>query len=739
MNIHKKVLSMEDKRKIVLQEFDNLIKSSKRLQKPKSLEKVKKAFHFADNAHKGQFRKTGQKMPYIIHPISVAKIIATEMGFGSTTVAAALLHDVAEDTDYTIENIRKVFGNDIAFIVNGLTKITHVFNPKRTEQAETFINLILKMSKDKRIAFIKIADRLHNLRTMDGIKESSQMIKTAESLDVYAPLAHQLGLFEIKKEIEDISFRLRENGAYLRIKKLVEDNKESQEKTFQLLSNPISKELKKNNYDFKIEPITKSLYRTWEIIKHKKIELNEIHNFLTVRIIFKPEGETSEKQQCYALYAILTDLFVVESNKLIDKITTPKKNGFEALISSVMLGGEWAEVQIMTERMNEIAKRGYAKNHDNKHLENIEKWGRSLTKIFDNKELTNQEIIEIVKPQDNEIHVFTPKGDLITLPKGATALDFAFRIHTYLGLKFVAAQINKRTVGYDFKLSNAEQVKIISSSSINPQKEWENALVCSRNKAELKRYFSKEKKKIIKEGKVIFNYIIAELETKKIEISKYINHFNCKNKEDFFYRIGTKTIMSANIKQALVNKQNSIGKIFEYLFVKKDIQNIETKKTEKNNIIFDPKKTFLIDDIDKISLSQCCSPIPGNPSIVHHTSDSKFIIHRRNCIHARELNSSDRKKTAVVKWGTLVENVFKIKIKFSGIDKKGLLIEILQIISKEMDINMTKLFAKTTKNIFKGTIELEVKNADNLQKIINEIRKIKEIIKVHRYQTNFKL
>ncbi len=720
-------LTYEEKRKIVHKEFDDLLKSTKRLKKPESLAKVQKAFNFADKAHEGQFRRTGDRLPFITHPLAVAKIVAAEMGFGSTTIAAAILHDVVEDTEYTIENIRTNFGNNIALIVDGMTKITHVFNPKRTKQAATFINLILKISEDKRIAFVKIADRLHNLRTMDGITESSQMIKTGESLDIYAPLAHQLGLFDIRKEIEDISFRLREPEEYFKINEFVQDTEEEREKFFESLSAPISDILKRNNYKFTIKPVIKSLYQTWQIIKKKKIKFSEIHNFLSVRLIFKPNNSLSEKQQCYVLYALLTDLFAIKENEFKDWVTNPRSNGFEAIITKVLLEGEWAEVQIMTERMNQIAERGYAKSQENTHTKKLDKWIRSMGKNLKNENLTNQEILGLVRPEDNEIHVFTPKGDLITLPKGATTLDFAFRIHTDLGLHFVVAEVNRKTVSYDFKLNYADQVKIISSEKAKPQADWMDFLQCSRNKADLRKYFNKQRNKKIKKGKKIYEEIRNKLNLKKPMTSKLINHFRCKDKNDFYFKIRKQVILFEDIN-LFVNKKDGFKKKILSLFTS---ESEETKKVTAINE-FNSKEAFVCENIEDVIFAECCNPLSGDPSMVYRSPENEFIVHRKDCRIARELNSSDGKNTTVVKWSKLVKKEFRAKIKFNGVDRKGLLSEIMLIISEEMNINVAALVIRADKNVFRGTIELLVANADNLQNIINLIEKVKGIKKIYR-------
>jgi GTP pyrophosphokinase len=706
--------------------FDDLIKTSERLQKPESFQKVKYAFEFARKAHIKQFRKTGLKLPYILHPLAVAKIIAFEMGLGSTTVVAALLHDVVEDTEFTDEDIEREFGKEVLTIVQGVTKSEEIIVPGRSKQADTFRHFILKMSEDKRIAFVKIADRLHNLRTIDEMPENNKMIKTAESLEIYAPLAHQLGLFSIKKEIEDLSFKNRFPEEYNKIKQIVDINfPERQIKLNQILE-PLHKNLEKYNYNFHIDTITKSYYRTWKIITDKQIKFEDIYNYITIRIVINPSDNLPEKQQCFLVYSMLTDVFLVKDSKLKDWITHPKTNGFEAIITDVMFGGHWHEVQIMTDRMNQIAQRGYARNHDNIHLSNVKQWINSMGEILGKKNLSNDRILELIKPQDSEIYVITPKGDQIILKKGATVLDYAFTIHTDLGFHFVAAEVDKKTVSYDYILSTGEQIKILTDENSKPEKIWKKSLKIPKNQDILAGYFKKIKRNMISEGEIKFNYVIEKYKLKEDILAKFINVFRCKNKEEFYFRLSIGRIKDEDIAREITKLHGFTQRIFG-LFT--SAKKIEPQKLSE--IEFSPKAPFVIESLDNISLAVCCHPLEGDKAIVHK-KDSRFIIHRADCKKAKLLNSSEGQNTTNVVWQLAEISDFRAKIEITGLDRKGLLSDIIDIISSEMDINMKSLIIKSEKNLFIGIIELFIKNSASLNRLITKISNVKDVQKVYR-------
>ncbi len=725
--MEEKKLTYEEKRAIVLKQFNDFLKSSPTIQSKNSIKRIKKAFSLADEAHKKQFRKTGLELPYIVHPIAVAKIITNEMSFGTTTAVAALLHDVVEDSKgkYTVEDIEREFGKDVATIVDGVTKIMKGFDKTKTVQVETFKKFISSMAINRRTAYVKIADRLHNLRTMSGIGENSQMIKTAEAYDLYAPLAHLLGLFEIKQEIEDLSFKYRQTVEYNKTKNKAEKSSFERKEYYDSIKKEIQSKFPKNKFKFRIEITERSLYRAWKITKTRKISFNDIHNFNSVRIIIEPLKSYSEKQQCYSTFSYLTDIFPIRQLTFKDWITNPKSNGFQALITDVLYKGKWTEVQIMTERMNQVAKVGYATGYENPQVKNIYRWVKSIDAVLKNKNLSNEEVMELIKPQDREIFALSPSGEIIKMPKDSTALDFAFQIHSDLGIHFQGAEVNGKLVSYNYKLNNADHVKIIYSDTVEPQNEWLNALACPKSKNVLKNYLKKQKRNVIILGADLYIELTEKYKFADSEINKLITKFKCLNRNEFYYRIANETITEKEI----INFVRARRGVFSRMT---DLWTSE-KSTEKNKeTVFNPKEKFLIKDFKNITLAKCCRPVNGDVAIVYRKNPNRFIVHRNDCSNAKKLNSSDGKNTAKVQWELIEDSKFRAKIVLTGIDIQGLLSEILNLISKEHNINMTSLRINTDSNKFMGNIDLLVSNAENLNNLLKQIRKIKHIKKAYR-------
>ncbi len=719
-------MTYQEKRKIVIERFDDFIKTSPQLQNPKSLAIITKAFELADIVHLKQFRKTGQHLPYIVHPIAVAKIITTEMGLGTTTAAAALLHDVVEDSngEYTTEYIKKEFGEEIAGIVDGVTKILEGFDPNSTVQVETFKKFINNMSSDLRTAYVKIADRLHNLRTFEGISENSQMIKTAEAYDIYAPLAHLLGLFDIKKELEDLSFKYRMPFEYQRTKEKADKSLKERTEYLNEIAEKIKSDFPKNKFRFRIEITQRSLYRAWRITQTKKMSFNDIHNFNSVRIIITPMKSYSEKQQCYIAYSSLTDIFPARQHTFKDWISTPKSNGFQALIADVMYLGKWAEVQIMTERMHLISSKGFASDCKNEHLDNVSRWVRSVKEIINNKDLTKNEILELIRPQHREIYALTPQGEVVKLPKDATVLDFAFQIHSDLGLHFQGAEVNGKLVSFNFKLKNADQVKIITSDDIVVNSARIDALSSNSNKNLLRQHIRKEKRKKIKIGKTLFQKIDEKYKFNDLDLSKLKLKFHCENDEELYYRIANDTVNEVDIASFVKSRRRVLGLVTN-LWSSDKVAPI--KETE-----FNPKEKFVIKNLENIELGECCKPVAGDIAVIFRKNNHEFIVHRNECSNAKMLNSTDGKNTAKIFWDLTLETQFPTKIRFNGVDNTGLLAEVIDIISKNHNVNMTELKINVDKNAVFGIIEITVSDVKKLNSILKQIRKIKYIKKAYR-------
>jgi len=721
-----KKLTYQEKRKIVIERFDDFIKTSPQLQNPKSLKVITKAFELADAVHLKQFRKTGQHLPYIVHPIAVAKIITTEMGLGTTTAAAALLHDVVEDSDgeYTTEYIKSEFGEEISDIVDGVTKILEGFDPNSTVQVETFKKFINNMSSDLRTAYVKIADRLHNLRTFEGISENSQMIKTAEAYDIYAPLAHLLGLFDIKKELEDLSFMYRMPFEYQRTKEKADKSLEDRTKYLNEITEKIKSDLPKNKFHFRIEITQRSLYRAWRITQTKKMSFNEIHNFNSVRIIITPMKSYSEKQQCYIAYSSLTDIFPARQHTFKDWISTPKSNGFQALIADVMYLGKWAEVQIMTEKMHLISTKGFAPDCKNKHLDNVYRWVRSVKEIINNTDLTKNEILELIRPQHRELYALTPQGEVVKLPKDATVLDFAFQIHSDLGMHFQAAEVNEKLVSFDYKLENADQVKVITSDDVVADSSRIDALSSNSNKNLLRQHIRKEKKKKIKIGKKLFQKINGKFKFNDLDLSKLKVKFHCENDEELYYRLANNTVNEDDIASFVKSRRRVLGLVTNFWSSDKTEP---IKETE-----FNPKEKFVIKNLENIELAECCRPVAGDIAVIFRKNNHEFIVHRNECLNAKMLNSTDGKNTAKIFWDLTDQIEFPTKIRFNGVDNTGLLAEVIGIISKNHNVNMTELKINVDKNAVFGIIEITVSDVSKLNSILKQIRKIKYIKKAFR-------
>jgi len=721
-----KKLTYQEKRKIVTERFDDFIKSSPQLQNPKSIKIITKAFELADAAHLKQFRKTGQNLPYIVHPIAVAKIITTEMGLGTTTAAAALLHDVVEDSkgEYTVEYIKKEFGKDISDIVDGVTKILEGFDPNSTVQVETFKKFINNMSSDLRTAYVKIADRLHNLRTFEGISENSQMIKTAEAYDIYAPLAHLLGLFDIKKELEDLSFMYRMPFEYQRTKEKSEKFEEERLQYLNEITEKINSDFPKNKFKFRIEITQRSFYRAWRITQTKKMSFKDIHNFNSVRIIITPMKSYSEKQQCYIAYSSLTDIFPARLHTFKDWITTPKSNGFQALIADIMYKGKWAEVQIMTEKMHLISTKGFASDCKNRHLDNVSRWVRSVKEIINNKDLTKKEILELIRPQHREIFALTPDGEVIKLPKDATVLDFAFQIHSDLGLHFQAAEVNGKLVNFDYKLNNADQVKIIISDDVAADISRVEALSSNSNKNLLRQHIRKQNKKKITKGKNLFKKINEKHNLNELDLSKLKTKFHCENDDELYFRIANNTVTKDDIISIIKTRRSVLGLVTNLWSSDKTVP---VKETE-----FNPKEKFVVKNLENIELADCCKPVAGDIAIVFRKNNHEFIIHRNECSHAKMLNSTDGKNTAKIFWDLTEEIKFHSQIRFNGVDNTGLLAEVIDIISKNHHVNMTELKINVENNAVFGIIEITVSDVNKLNSILKQIRKIKYIKKAYR-------
>ncbi len=727
-----------EKQEVVEKRFESLIACKPAFSEPENYAKIEKAYRFASHIHRAQFRQAHPYLPYMVHPIAVAKIVALEMGYGVTMVQAALLHDTVEDAirvngvpEITIDDITKEFGKKVSFLVETVTKITYKKDSVLTEQVETFKHLIIAMSKDRRVAYLKIADRLHNLRTMWGMKESSKMVKTAETLDLYAPLAHLLGLFEIKQEIEDWSFRYREPLEFERIETAALAHKNKHQKQQAEAFKQLSSILDRTTESYKIYSITKSLYKAWRIMLKENMSFDRIHNFRSIRIVLDESDKYTDSQLCFMLYGTLSDNFHIRPRSMKNWISDPKSNGFRAIVTDVFLNGEWTELQIMTSKMHEIALRGYADNYDNSHQENIQIWVKETKAELQNPDLSNTEIMELLRPQEREIKVFTPNGEIKRLPKGATVLDYAFHIHSDLGLKFKAAEVNGKLVPYNHVLRDSDTVYIVTDDNVKPPAIWLKTLVCPKNKNVFRRYLGKQKRLIIEKGAEIYNSIDNPKKDKYL--NKILTNFKCKNKDKLFYKLGLGSVTKEEILKQLTWQNNLINRFDISIFTGNG--NDAKEKTNNDNevdIKFNYRGDFLISEVtDNMILADCCHPVRGDTAMVYKDG-KQFQIHRRDCRKALELNRAHKKLTAVVKWSETNFGSFGAMIRFEGKDRKNLLQDVINLFSEQMDINLSKLQIEAKDNLFIGTIGFSVKNKTDLDNLLSKLRKIKDIKKVYR-------
>ena len=696
------------------------------------------AYNYAYEAYKGLKRKTGEA--FIMHPIEVAKIVITEVRLGVNSVICALLHDVVEDNeDIELEDIEHHFGKEIASIVDGLTKITNVYDGQKNLQAETFRKLLLTIPKDIRVILIKLADRLHNMRTLHGISENRQIVKAGETLFVFAPLARKLGLNKIGRELEDLSFKFHLPDDYNKLQEIIKENEIKIEKNIENFRERMKPILKKSGIKYEIIGVRKSLYATWIKMQEKQIPFDEIHNFQTMRLIFDPKVRDSERMQCYRIYTYITEEFTPRRGSLQDMVQTPKANGFEAVIVDIMdYENNWKEVQILSRRMSDIAERGYSseKGNDKEKLSERDKWIQSISDQILNTENSALDLLNEFKLNlyTSEIFVFTPNGKIVKLPKGATVLDFAFHIHTNLGLSCIGAKVNKKLVNRTYVLNSADKVEILDSSSVIPEKQWLNHVVSARAKTRLKNYFNKENKDDIRSGELILKEVQSNLDfdTDQSSINSLTKYFDCKNKRELYNKIAKEVISKEEIAKGFrtINSTSIFDNLIPSIFKQKPVNKSATEKQE-----FSHKNPYLIseslDDGDYM-LATCCHPIPGDKSIAYKKSNNQIVIHQINCSNAIKIYAEEGKSTAKVKWGShsLTQHLCKVYLK--GFDRRNLVLDLTQIISSQLNVNMKSIHIDGSNGIYEGSIVLFVTNLNALNSLISKLRKIPGIKTVER-------
>lgn len=735
---------------LIQKEFDALIEGYLNSNHRKKTAIITKAFNFANSAHKGLKRRSGE--PYILHPLAVANIVLNEIGLGSTSICSALLHDVVEDTDYTVEDISNHFGPKIAQIVDGLTKISGgVFGEKASEQAENFRKLLLTMSEDIRVILIKIADRLHNMRTLGSMPPAKQYKIAGETEYIYAPLAHRLGLFRIKTELENLSFKYDHPETYHEIEQRLEVEKDALNKFFLEFSKPIFEKLESQGYTFELKKRIKSVYSIWNKMSTRNIPFEEVYDILALRIIFEPKEGVDEKVQCWMIYSAITAIYKPHPERIRDWVSTPKANGYEALHVTVMTpGGRWVEIQIRSRRMHEIAERGLAAHWKYKsgvdEESELDKWLTTIRELLENPEPNAIDFIDTFKLNlfASEIFVFTPKGDIKTIASGATALDFAFMLHSDIGYQSIAAKINHKLVPLNTKLSSGDQVEILTSKKQSPQPEWLENVTTARARTKLMDYFKKEDKAMLLEGQQQLEDILknANIEANNENLSKVIDFFNVSNKNELYLQIGRGSIKTADIPDIFkVKSQNVFAKILKNPFASSSGDKKEVKKTEpaedSEEKKIDFKKTYKLNELNlgkSYELAPCCRPIPGDDVLGYVTEEGLIQVHKRQCTVAATIKSNFGNRIVNLEWGAQKGLTFTETLEVKGIDKVGMLIEILRIISDEYNVNMRRISIESDQGLFVGFFEVVVHDTEDINNLVTNLLKLPEVNSVQRIQ-----
>ena len=730
------------------QSFQELLNDYLATKHRKRVEVITKAFNFANQAHKGVKRQSGE--PYIMHPLAVAKIVCNEIGLGSTSICSALLHDVVEDTDYTVEDIENIFGPKIAHIVDGLTKISGgIFGDKASAQAENFKKLLLTMSDDIRVILIKIADRLHNMRTLGSLLPNKQYKIAGETLYIYAPLANRLGLNRIKTELENLSFKYEHPEEYQEIEEKLAASAAEREEAFQSFTAPIRVQLDKMGLKYRIIARVKSIYSIWNKMQTKHVPFEEIFDLLAVRIIFDPRNEEEELNDCFDIYVSISKIYKPHPDRLRDWVSHPKANGYQALHVTLMgNNGQWIEVQIRSERMNDVAEQGFAAHWKYKEgggsedEGELEKWLRTIKEILDDPQPDAIDFLDTIKLNlfASEIFVFTPKGEIKTMPQNSTALDFAFSLHTDLGSHCIGAKVNHKLVPLSHKLESGDQVEILTSKSQRVQPSWEVFATTAKAKAKIAAILKKEQKNFQKEGeRILHDFLLEEeLQADESNIEKLCKLHNMKTADDLYMAIGSKNVILGDTdRNELKEKASNWKKYLTFSFgTNKENKDRPEEKASQEKI--NPKQILKLtdDSIQKnYAIADCCQPIPGDDVLGYMDENEKITIHKRQCPVAVKLKSSFGNRIIATTWDTHKALSFLVYIYIKGIDSVGLLNEITQVISRELNVNIRKLNIETNDGIFEGKIQLYVHDVDDVKKICNNLRKIDQIKAVTRVES----
>lgn len=740
--------------KLVQDAFQHLVDTYLASRHRKKVEIITKAFNFAKQAHKGVRRLSGE--PYIMHPIAVAQIACEEIGLGSTSICAALLHDVVEDTDYTVEDISNIFGPKIAMIVDGLTKISGgIFGNQASAQAESFKKLLLTMSDDIRVILIKISDRLHNMRTLGSQLPNKQYKIAGETLYIYAPLANRLGLNKIKEELEDLSFKYEHPEEYAIIKEKLAQTQAHRDSVFEEFTRPIRKELDRMGIKYEIKARIKTPYSIWCKMQNKHISFEEIYDILAVRIIFEPKSLEDEVNECFQIYVYASKIYRPHPERLRDWLNHPKANGYQALHVTLMSNaGQWIEVQIRSTRMDEMAEQGFAAHWKYKEgtkttadSENeLEKWLKTIKEILDDPQPNALDFLDAIKLNlyASEIFVVTPKGEFKTMPADCTALDFAFSIHTFLGSHCIGAKVNHKLVPLSYKLKSGDQVEILTSKSQHVQKEWINFATTAKAKGKIQAILRREDRENQKSGEDMLVKFLAEheLEANSMNVDKLCDLHNIKLREELYIAIGTGKVIlgedDINVLRTKISGTRSWTKYIPFLnFTSNHDDNTSSKDKKKGNEIeqkIDKKKPVILNEenIKRFIIADCCHPIPGDDVLGYLDESNNIVIHKRQCPIAAKLKTSDGNHILAAQWDTHKTMFFPVTIHIRGIDHVGVLTKVTQLLSEQLHLNMTHINMTCKDGIFDGELEFGVHDVEDLKMICKTLKDFEAIEEVSR-------
>ena len=742
----------ESETRMIQDEFNRLIDDYCHSNHRRKIERITKAFNFANQAHKGVRRRSGE--PYIMHPLAVARIVCNEMGLGSTSICCALLHDVVEDTEYTVENLRDMFDDKIAQIVDGLTKISGVFFDKHVSaQAENFRKLLLTMSSDIRVILIKLADRLHNMRTLSSMLPAKQYKIAGETLYLYAPLAHRLGLFAIKTELENLSFKYEHPREFEMINQKLAATEGDRNRLFEHFAKPVDEKLHAMGLQYEMRARVKSAFSIWNKMSAKNVPFEDIYDIFAVRIVFEPKEGIDEKNLCWDIYSAITDIYRIRPDRLRDWVSRPKSNGYQALHLTVMgPDGQWIEIQIRSHRMDDIAEKGFAAHwkYKEKHVEEdteLDKWLATITEILENPSPDSLDFLDTVKMNlfSSEIFVFTPKGELKTLPQGATALDFAYALHTDVGDTCIGAKVNHRLVPLSHKLSSGDQVEVLTSRSQKPAAEWLNFVVTAKARSKVEAYLKRVRREATKAGE---EKLLEALRKSGFDapasslLDKIAVYYGFPSREGLYYAVEKGEVsLPDNFKKIVQEKTDNV--LFKYL--KQALR--MGKKREMMTILptpagpqkelpkYDRKKPYRLceDEFNRnYVIAACCKPIPGDEALGFINDDGNVVVHKLSCPIALRLKSSFGERILSTVWSSHINTSFEATLEVKGIDSIGLLTIITRTISERFNVNITKLSIEAKDGVFEGKIKMMVHNVEDIQNICVTLAKNTHIKSVAR-------